>query len=138
MMRILSLEAALEHIPQNPTYAIRIESGCLESFDDLPLKHPLYCPIRTYTFDDVEPGMLIDSKEILFKAPLAKKIIEEFRPYSKTHDILVHCLFGRNRSPAIGIALNDIFDLGQDTEALKQKFSESNWYVYRTLITAGR
>lgn len=136
---IMNLIDAVQYEPKNKTYAIRIQSG-LGHFNFELQNSGLYTVVE-YTFDDDWPGFFgkIGSNSITFNEEIAHRIIADFKCQGLEHDtLLVHCSRGINRSPAVGIALNDIFELGHDTEGLKKKYPEANWFIYNTLIKAAK
>ncbi|HLD72535.1 MAG TPA: hypothetical protein VJA23_03035 [Candidatus Nanoarchaeia archaeon] len=123
---------AFQHQPTNPTYVIRINS------EVFPLEkkhghrdHPLYTP-KEYTFDDRTPNL---GSGRLFTPDIAERILTDFRTDGLDKEaLLVYCIRGKNRSPAVGMALNEIFALGHDPEELGRQFPETNWYIYGTLL----
>jgi len=140
-LEILSLRNAIQYVPENKTYAIRI---CGErTVDHL---HALamsdnWVGSNWYTFDDVWPGIPggLDPQDAVFNEEKAKKIITDFREnYSNIETLLVHCHFGMNRSPAVGIALNDIFDLGYSSNQLKKEYPAFREFVYDTMINTAK
>ena len=137
-LHIFGLFDAIKFEPTKPTYAIRLISGKNYPEERKPLfDSHLYRGINCYQFDDITPRV---GRGILFTEAMAGKILEEFIVQRLYVDaLLVNCFFGKNRSPAVGIALNEIYGLGHDTDALKEQYNEANWYVYETLKrVAGR
>ena len=125
-----------EFIPTKPTYAIRIWSSFQDARDKATvlLTHRLFKSVREYTFDDVWPGVC-NSNGLMFEENLAQQILEEFnKDRQGCEALLVHCSAGKNRSPAVAMALNEVFKLGHNTAQLKAKYPQANWYVYKTLI----
>lgn len=124
--------------PTKPTYAIRITSSQNYPLDQKPLvDSPFYTKIVKYRFDDIEPGLRIDG--LRFTGAIAERILQDFKPHKDSIEaLLVHCTFGENRSPAVAIALNEIYSLGHDTPALKEQYSRMNKFVYRTLIEVAK
>lgn len=131
---ITGIIGAYACVPDNPTYVIRINS------EVFPLEkrqghrdHPLYIP-KEYIFDDRTPNF---GEGRLFDQDIAERILTDFRREGLDKDtLLIYCIRGKNRSPAIGMALNEIFDLGHDPAELRKQFPETNWYIYGTLIDA--
>lgn len=129
----MGLGQAVSHCPAKPTYAIRIWSN----FDDslfrgmFPLRGSAnYKSVREYTFDAVS-----DQEKRLLTPEIARQIITDFgEGRSECGELLVHCSKGESRSPAVAIALNEIFSLGEDMEKLKNVYSEANWRVYETIL----
>lgn len=131
---VMGIEDASSYVPDNPTYAIRIFLRKKpEALDTLfQLQSPLYKTIHEYRFNDSffegEPTGCLQPEQ-------AREIITDFRNgYRKCIDLLVHCLRGRNRSPAVAMALNDIFQLGEDTNKMKELFPRWNDWVYQLMI----
>jgi len=130
-----------EFEPQKSTYVVRIFSSWHRAWDRQQIRDSsFYTRIREYIFDDVEPqSRTLKATEILFTPEIAQEIIQDFVLYKDSIEALVvHCSLGRNRSPAVAIALNEIFELGYDTKALKKQYNEANWHVYDTLITTAQ
>lgn len=139
-IHICSLEEAIAYDPVQPTYAIRIFSP---SADDslYPLEDsPLFTTIQEHFFDDTFPDMPFDVSTdpqdiyVPFVPDMAYRIISEFEQQYRNETLLVHCKYGMNRSPAIAIALNDIFSLGHDSEYLQHEFPEYREYIYEVMI----
>ena len=101
-------------------------------------EHLQYVHTAKYIFTDVTPHNARFLKgSVLFDDDLAEKVIREFAQYKEGCEaLLVHCLQGKNRSPAIGIALNEIFDLGHDTHSLLKQYNKLNKHVYETMLKA--
>lgn len=134
----MGLEGAIEYDPVDPTLSIRIISSRYRDIDDkYHLRESRLYTKFEYEFDDVFPR---NKREIasgykLFDEDLAKKVITDFQQNQKKNTtLLVNCFRGLNRSPAVAIALNEIFRLGDNTGELKRKYSEANWYVYDMMI----
>lgn len=137
----MSLESAVSHQPDKKTYVIRIGSERYTYSVEEPLKDsPFYVHIAKYLFDDVGPmSVHYHPENKLISEETAGQIITDFSHYKDNIDcLLVHGMHGRNRSPAVGIALNEIFDLGHSTNKLKDKYSESTWYAYNLLTTVAK
>ncbi len=129
---IMGLIEAVEYMPTVSTYAIRIQSAAMRYPEPL-IDSRLYTS-REYTFDDIFPAD-IPQKYKLFDEPTARQIITDFREGGLDKDtLMVHCSRGVNRSPAVGLALNRIFNLGYDAAELNKRFPEFNWHVHDTLI----
>lgn len=138
---IYSLSDAIKYVPVKKTYSIRISSEY--SMDHLfsLVESENWVRKTTYVFDDVWPRMFggLDARDVVFDENLAQQILLDFKDYiPQTETLLVNCLRGMNRSPAVGIALNDIFGFDYNSYSLKRRFPESNWYVYDTLMKAGK
>ena len=139
---IKSLFDAIEYQPEVPTYALSIFSS--DQKDDALWEKPLvespsYIQKRKYYFDDNHPRDLRwDRTLIILDENLAERIIQEFATdKDRCEALLVHCTRGKNRSPAIGIALNEIFELGNDTLSLLKQYNKLNKHVYETMLKVG-
>lgn len=134
-LEILGWRDAIIYEPKNPTYAIRIHSATTR-FNFALQESDLYTIVE-YTFDDNDPtgwGRM-SRNSITIDEYIAGRILNDFREQGLDKDtLLVHYALGKNRSPAVGIALNEIYGLGHDTEELKRRFPETNWYVYDMLL----
>jgi len=143
-IKIMSLVEAITYRPDKPTYAIRIFGGkYLDDFSKFPLKDSsFYIHIAKYIFDDNLPG--ITSGPAWINDEIAVDIINSFSSKRGSIEcLLVHCLRGRNRSPSVAIALNEIFNLGHDTNNLKRCYTfqngepEYNYHIYETIKRNG-
>jgi len=138
-LEILGSSDAIAYKPENPTYAIRIHSAMMRHVFALQESN-LYTVVE-YTFDDDDPTRWgkISRDSITIDEHIASRILDDFKEEGLDKDtLLVHCHRGKNRSPAVGMALNEIYDLGHDTEELKRKFPEANWYVYEMLLKVAK
>jgi len=135
----MGLVNAMEYTPVAPTYVIRIAS--LQQDFRYSLKDSGLYTVAEYLFDDDDPTRWgrVSKDSITITERIAESILSDFKEkgLDKTN-LLVHCSRGRNRSPAVGIALNKIFGLGHDTEELKKRYSETNWYVYEMLLRVAK
>ncbi len=129
---IMGIGEAMEHTPTTSTYAIRIDLPKVPFGEYFCLRTSSLYTIVTYAFDDITPDF---GRGKLFDQTMAQELLLDFKNRGLTQDtLLVHCLKGKNRSPAVGIALNEIFGLGQDTAQLKKQYFEANTHVYNTLL----
>jgi predicted protein tyrosine phosphatase len=129
---------AVKYNPDKKTYAIRIFHSKTAEKDPL-VESGLYAHVAEYTFDDNDthfkgcPFTIISGPKWLDEET-AKKMLEDFARHREGIEcLLVHCGQGMSRSPAVAMALNEIFGLGQDAEALREKYSDYNMYVYQKL-----
>jgi len=145
-LEILDYDGARNYVPKNKTYAIRI----FDALQPTPI-HPLkendnWVKINEYIFDDIWPtswkefekDVYLNSmgwdhtRSTLFTEETAIKILRDFEKHKDNIEaVLVHCNFGKNRSPAVGIALNEKYDWG--IENLKEKYPEYRRYIYETM-----
>ncbi len=139
-LNILDWRGALEHEPQKPTYAIRIFGTYVQPPIPELKNSPFYERIATYVFDD----LIERPSSILITPEIAQEIIGDFSRYrDRASALVVHCSRGKNRSPAVAMALNDLFSLGHVSlghgpETLERRFQDYNRKVYRTVMEAGR
>ena len=131
---IKALRDAISYIPDNRTYAIRIFSSFVKERDKLPLHSSgLWVNVAEYVFDDNTDSYMACPKTIDDK--IAISIITDFARHRETTEtLLVHCTLGRNRSPAVAMALNDIFKLGYIPKELREEYVVANLYVYPKLL----
>lgn len=132
-LHIMGVEGLGRYVPDCPTYVIR----CWGSHDEFMreyfnLDSPLYRHIDVHEFDDRWPSF---GEGILFTEEMARGMLGRFsRRDADIGALLVHCVHGKTRSPAVGMALNEIFGLGHDPAGLKERFPEFNTHVYQTLL----
>ena len=133
----MSLEQATKHIPEKSTYAIRIFNSEIPSHR-IPKLRPseYYRAVREYIFDDASPDEIGRKVlDILFDRVIAEQMIRDFAEYGRGCDaLLIHCLAGKNRSPSVGIAFNEIFSLGHDSKNLEEKFPNYRRHIKDTLV----
>lgn len=141
----MSMPVVLGHVPEKPTYVIRIFVTPSAKYPDLTAglrlkKSPLYKRVVEYIFDDNDNyPATFELGPTWFSEQIAESIIRDFvNGKEDIEALLVHCTAGRNRSPAVAMALNEIFALGHDTDVLKQKYNRYNHFVYETLMGVGR
>jgi len=137
-------EWAVNYKPQKPTYAIRIvdlerSNGRREPFPPLT-QDSNYIHVMEYVFDDVDPGYNPSpSRTRMFNQEIARQMLNDFQQGRKEClSLLVHCTHGSNRAPAVGIAFNDIFRLGEDTQGLMGRYGGYTRYIYSVLIKTAR
>ena len=151
-IRIMGLRRAMAHVPQVPTLALRIFNsyeGC-ETNETAPLVDSPHYTICAYTFDEQNPDYLrecdrsydlegLRRRNRIFDAAIAEQILRDFEQHKEGKlELLVHCLLGVERSPAVAIALNEVFALGGDGRALRERYLDHNTYICRTLIATAR
>ena len=135
---ILDIISAHNNIPTEPTYVIRINS--INHPLPLRLKESRRYTIREYFFDDIENIEEAKRESLhLLTGTEAETIVRDFQKdgLDKSH-LIVHCTEGKNRAPAVALALNELFDLGRNSEEIRTRYGELNQYVYRTVIEAGK
>ncbi len=133
---------ASTYLPVVPTLALQIFDSYPGSPKTTLRDSPLFT-ICSYTFDDIDSDQLLEhypqtdvnklvERHVLFNKPLAQEILNDFTTKRVNNlDLLIHCTLGASRSPAVAIALNEIFNLGQQN--LKEQYPAYNHFVYRLL-----
>ncbi|MFA4887241.1 MAG: hypothetical protein WC595_03440 [Candidatus Nanoarchaeia archaeon] len=139
-LHILSAIGASQHQPTKPTYAIRIHStnAQLEPRPFVPSLH--YLHIKEYTFDDndTQPWRIENGPQ-WFTSEMAKDIIEGISSTrSSIESVIIHCSAGKNRSPGVARALNEIFSFGHLSALLRGNYPNANHHVYQTLKEAAK
>ncbi len=140
----MGLEQAKKHTPLVPTYAIRIFSGCPEENEYYRLLRysKNYISVRNYVFDDIDDPKFKDENKKVFKIfdlEEARLIMSDFDEKRKEClELIVHCKYGNGRSPAVAAALNDIFELGEETWRLFALYPKMNQLVYERMMEVGR
>jgi hypothetical protein len=142
---VLSAEDASKHVPKKPALAIRIFGSKStgrgrDSYPNFPKR--LYQKVLEYTFDDVDLKSCDELTKrvfaldyVLFDWRFARKIITQFKEnYKPGYSVLVHCYAGISRSPAVALALKEIFKL----KCKLPEFPHLNQYVYRTMLKDAR
>jgi len=134
--------------PKKPTIALRIFSSKVKSSgsERIPLTHPNYIKEFRYYFDDIDTVIYPECNNpsflrnyTLFNDNISKTMLKDFQSvYSpkKNQDLMVHCLHGLSRSPAVAIALNSIFRL--DNNHLPMEYFMFNRHVHNQLLTTAR
>lgn len=125
---------AIMYQPEKKTYAIRIFNGeDKEAPKRDPLKSsPLYVCVAEYFFDDNDE--FTRCGPVTIDEETARRMIEDFARHRESVEcLLVHCFKGQNRSPAVAMALNEIFGLGHDASALRENYQSANKYVYKRI-----
>jgi predicted protein tyrosine phosphatase len=106
---ILNRKESAKYTPSKSTYAIRIRD--FNGRKRLPrlVDSPLFKEVKIYRFDDADPD---SNGRGPLKEGLPEKIITDFQKLKDGCEcLMIHCNQGESRSPAVGLALNDIFNL---------------------------
>ncbi len=139
---VTSLYEAMEIEPEENTAIIRIFGhSTAREINEYPLEHSEdFETILTYVFNDIDPEIDYVAKSdmmLAFTEDIAYTIIDDFKEEILDNDIEVlylHCYQGQRRSPAIAMALNEIFKLENDDTINEFEFPDYNQYVYNTLL----
>lgn len=149
-IHIMGYRQAIRYVPRVPTVAIRIFDSYPDSLNSprLELQDSPFFRTLGYVFDDQDSDWILQRypaydlkgvaiRNVLFDEMLARKMLEDFAGLKDgCLDLLVHCTIGACRSPAVAMALNEVFELGQDSQALKDRYPTYNRFVYRLLKEA--
>src|SRR3989344_221992 len=82
---------------------------------------------------------LFQAGPVTITEDIADSIVRDFAKHKDNVEaLLVHCTRGRNRSPAVAIALNEVFSLGDNSNELKKEFHAYNKHVYKLVFEAGQ
>jgi len=149
---ICSFWAATNFQPTKPTLAFRVYDAYPSSINskgkNLLKESDLYTNIKEYILDDTDTDTILESypelntpenwvewkKEEPIIKGVTSTILRDFKKcYQQAECFLIHCTIGVSRSPAVAIALNEIFDLGEDSDFLKKKHPCYNKFIYRML-----
>lgn len=154
VIRVRNLEEAKRYEPTRPTYAIRIRGpeiwdvanfGQLRQSEWYNDQLERKSMVHEYIFCDIDdPNYKVDSDEgsgddtVLINEQIASRILLDFRKsLGRFEELLVHCVMGEGRSPAVALALNDLFNLGEDSFSFSERYPKLNQLVYREIIKAG-
>lgn len=138
-IHIFGADEAIKHNPIVPTYAIRIWNT--HRFMRSAGRGPLidsnnYLKIYPYEFDDIDYP---EPNKKCFDDDIAQKMLSDFQQgFTGCEALLVHCTLGQNRSPAVALALNQIFNLGNDSDELYDKFPNLTRTVYVRCLNAAQ
>jgi len=101
------------------------------------------CPIKDGDFELEKARKILSSigshfgREVLFNHDIARKIYTDFEEYkNEVEQVMIHCSRGENRSPAVGIAMNETYGWG--IKGLKEKFPHYRRYVYDIMKEVGK
>jgi predicted protein tyrosine phosphatase len=140
-LKVLGCVGAVYFVPDRPTYAIRLYSSKAGDWQKTSLQgSAFYLRVAEYVFDDNEMyPFRMENGPVWITDDIASRIIDDFSEHVSAVDcLLVHCIRGKNRSPAVAMALNEVFKLGHDDEELKKRYPEFNRYAYGKIIEAAK
>ncbi len=151
-IHIMGYKQAQCFVPDKPTVAMRIFDVDAESNNHLQKSQPLvssryWLGVHRFSFRDIDLNHILefdnDVQRVYYEAypeiltpQLAGNIMaippSYIRPRN-TPDFLIHCHQGERRSPAIGIAFAEMYQV-DDPQRLRREFPNFNKYVSQTLI----
>jgi len=129
-------------LKDQPIYLIRIFNSpdWLASVPYAKLKYlEQFKIIRSYVFDDI--SRFDDNELVSFNDEIAERIITDFDSEGKDcQTLLVHCWAGKSRSPAVAIALSEIFHLKtlEQIAEMQKQFPIYNKRVYHTMLDVNK
>jgi len=149
---VLSLKNVQIYKPPHLACLIRI-FGDEESYNEYSNVEGSFVKRAVYFFDDLD--LYLEAKygkdhlkkiihaenPQIFHKNLALKIISEFdtwKRHESFEELVVHCYVGAGRSPAIAMALNEIFQLGHQTKDLINLYPEYNEYIFDVMVQVGK
>ncbi len=145
---VMGCEEAAIFFPLRPTLVMRILNPGVESLA-APLRNSLLFCIKEYCFEDVDKDTLTRNypnfdlsrlaERQIFTPIIAQAILRDFSNEADNYkDHLFHCTQGISRSPAVAIALNELYLKNDEAAAMKKRFPKYNRYVYRLLCEQAR
>jgi len=149
---ILSLKEVQIYKPVHSACLIRI-FGNEASYQEYAYLQGSFVKSAVHYFDDFDLYLEMQQGEAhlkkiihtenpqIFHKNLALKIISEFDTWKKQEsftELVVHCYVGAGRSPAVAIALNDIFQLGYQAKDLIGRYPEYNKYIFDVMVLTGK
>jgi hypothetical protein len=94
-----------------------------------------FADVLRIAFSDIAAPSAFPFDE-LFEVAHARAIIEFVNRWTDVDRIVVHCVGGVSRSPAVALAVAEL--RGEPTDALEQRFPLWNTWVRHTLVKVGR
>jgi hypothetical protein len=142
---VMSALKVLEHIPEEPTLAMRIAEMPFGDYNPFPpLKpHRNWREVYTYFFDDIRPGVMPFPGQMEFGDSQAREMLDNYdtavRAYPDITTLLVHCHAGQSRSPAVALALKRIYNLRSPFDAKDLPYNKDIYDVLiKTAVTTKR
>lgn len=150
---VLNYLQARNFEPKQPTLAIRIfDPDAKETFDGEWLNHPnapfpsgKYIAELRFIFSDCDPDRGQKHIGQPFSANLAETLLRQVQQYQgQFEQLVIHCNAGMNRSPAVAMALDEIFGWGSHylgprkkvIQTYKDAQTTGNDFIYRLLWEA--
>lgn len=111
-----------EYIPAEKAILIRITS--LNEFKTIKGE---YKEIHLFYFDDIS----YESEYSITKEE-CEKLRNILNENKEIEEIVIHCDYGKSRSPGVGIAYKEL--LNEDTEKLKKEYIDYNKYIVEMIL----
>ena len=106
-------------------------SGALDiTWDEMNKKYPKMTTASLMSYMETR-GQPWD-RYYSFDKETAENILSYYDGLEGVENFVVHCNRGENRSPAVGIAMNEIYGWG--IKGLKKKFPNYRRFIYQTLV----
>lgn len=81
-------------------------------------------------------GWRQEARETMFDDGIASRILDDYEKVSGVENVMIHCWAGKNRSPAVGIAMNEIYGWGFND--LKKEFPFYTRFIYGKMIEVAK
>lgn len=128
---VLSLSAAMAYEPSGREVCISITDPRRAS---VPVSKK-FADVLRISFSDIAAPSPFPFDQ-LFEVAQARAIIEFVNRWKAVDRIVVHCVGGVSRSPAVALAVAEL--LGEPTDGLEQRFPLWNTWVRQTLMEVAR
>jgi hypothetical protein len=130
-LQVFSVSRAIAYTPSGREVCISIANPGVSA---TVLSAKFADVLRVSFSDSVAPSPFPFDR--LFDTGHARAIVEFVARWADVDRIVVHCVGGVSRSPAVALAIAEL--LGQPTDALERRFPMWNTWVRQELVKAGR
>ena len=128
---VLSISRATAYIPSGREVCISIANPGVSA----TVLSAKFADVLSVSFSDIAAPSPFPFDQ-LFDADHARSILEFVSRWNDVDRIVVHCVGGVSRSPAVALAIAEL--LGQPTDELERQFPMWNTWVRGELVKAGR
>lgn len=128
---VLSLSRATAYVPSGREVCISIANPGVSA----TVLSPKFADVLRVTFSDIAAPSPFPFDQ-LFDTDHARAIVEFMTRWTDVDRIVVHCVGGISRSPAVALAIAEL--LGQPTDELERQFPMCNTWVRQEVVKAGR
>ena len=130
-LQVLSVSRAIAYIPSDREVCISIANPGVSA----TVLSPKFAAVLRVSFSDIAAPSPFPFDQ-LFDTDHARAIVEFVTRWADVDRIVVHCVGGVSRSPAVALAIAEL--LGQPTDELERQFPMWNTWVRQQLVKAGR